>query len=351
MVKKIKRRRPKTKVKTKPNFGRSIQSHSLDEFGGEHVDLGPHESIFGSDISGLSEDDFELPLSPLPKLAPLLPLTLLAQSLSILKTSTDDFASRQKPLAELKEAVTKAKHFCLDQGNASSFRSAQTYQQQLKQLHKAYQVDESVSAITSDFFWGWSVLDLTINSKKQSLVHKLLAEEASATPEMLAMLQAISTSRLGLYMYEAQAEYKQAEREAYGLSTENRKILLKDQVSQATVYAYIPESKALKIGQLLLLRLVALPLSTLQSKSTKPQVQPLSVSIQTPYVLASELMTSELKSSLKSKPKQSGLWWLETINQAEAESIQVEANEPSEPSEPNEPSEQQVIILKGLATL
>ena len=203
----------------------------------------------------------------------------------------------------------------------------------------------------SDFFWGWSVLDLTINSKKQSLVHKLLAEEASATPEMLAMLQAISTSRLGLYMYEAQAEYKQAEREAYGLSTENRKILLKDQVSQATVYAYIPESKALKIGQLLLLRLVALPLSTLQSKSTKPQVQPLSVSIQTPYVLASELMTSELKSSLKSKPKQSGLWWLETINQAEAESIQVEANEPSEPSEPNEPSEQQVIILKGLATL
>lgn len=143
-------------------------------------------------------------------------------------------------------------------------------------------------------------------------------------------------------MYEAQAKYKQAEREAYGLSAESHKILLKDQVSQATVYAYIPESKALKTGQLLLLRLVDLPLSTLQSKLIKSQVLPLSVSIQTPYILASESTAIEFKSSLKN-----GLWWLEAIKQAEAESIQVEAGELSEP---NKPGEQQVILLKELAT-
>jgi hypothetical protein len=332
MVKKIKRRQPKAEVKTKPGFGQFIQSHSFDDFEVEGVELGQHESIFGSDISSLNEDDFEIPLSPLPKFSSLSPLTLLAQSLSILKTSTDDFATRQKPLAELKEVVIKNEQLCLDQFDASSFASAKTYQQQLKQLKKAYQVDQPLSSISSDFFWGWSVLDLTINQEKQSLVQKLLAEETSASPDMMAMLQAISKSRLGLYIYEDQAEYNQAEHEAYGLIKENRKILLKDYESQTSIYAYIPESKALKVGQLLLLRLVSLPVSTLKSKPNKSRVQPLLISIQSPYVLGSNLHTTEFKS----EPKLTILWWLESISQAESESIQLEQ------------SEQRVILLKAL---
>ena len=201
MAKKIKRRSTKTKTKKNSllssdfNLGSALDLNDLEQTHWESddhelidyekymdaPDFGTYEDLVGTAKGIVNDQESSRSLTP---------LSLLEMALSILSTATEDFAQKQKPIPEL-NALLRSQNF----ETLPSKKKVKTYAEQLKQIKKAYKLDLPLfNPIAEDFFWSWAMLDLKLDKGRQTLVQKLLAEEAFGSTELMSMFKKLIES-------------------------------------------------------------------------------------------------------------------------------------------------------------
>ncbi len=349
MAKKIKRRSTKTKTKKNSllssdfNLGSALDLNDLEQTHWESddhelidyekymdaPDFGTYEDLVGTAKGIVNDQESSRSLTP---------LSLLEMALSILSTATEDFAQKQKTIPEL-NALLRSQNF----ETLPSKKKVKTYAEQLKQIKKAYKLDLPLfNPIAEDFFWSWAMLDLKLDKGRQTLVQKLLAEEAFGSTELMSMFKRLGESQLGIYEYQGYDTLDDVECEQYGVLKGSYILHLQDIINGELKKVYLKERILCEPGQLLLLRIIPLPKSLSRSKSSKEiskhSESLLHVSIQTCYALSASkaLWDSYLEQALStdqnkrisryqrlmnshgSNSKGSSLLWLEFIQGAYA---------------------------------